>query len=76
MRRPDAATLLVTTAALELAVGDAFLMRHGRRLVTDVLRRPIPFLCLLVLCAHAADVLGRFDPFRAVARLIPLRSHT
>lgn len=73
--RPDAAEILVGGAALTLAVGDVFLHRHDRRLVTDVLRQPAPLLVLVTLTAHALDVLGPFDPFRAAARLIPRRTH-
>lgn len=71
MRRPDAAALLVGGAALALAVGDVLLVRHERRLVTDVLRTPPVLAGLLVLTAHVVDVLGPADPFRFAARLIP-----
>lgn len=71
MARPCSAAVLVGGAAAVLLVADAQLYRHEQRLVTDVLRtRPVT-VGLLVLTAHVLDVLGPFDPFRAVARLIP-----
>lgn len=76
MRAPDAAELLVIGCAGALGVGDIFLYRHGRRLVTEVLRTPTALAGLVVLTAHALDVLGPLDPFRAFSRLIPKhRSH-
>lgn len=71
MRRPDPAEILVGGTALILGVGDVVLYRQRQRLVTDVLRRPPVLAGLLVLTAHALDVLGPLDPFRAVARMIP-----
>lgn len=71
MRRPCSAEVLVGGAAAVLAIGDVRLYRHHLELVTDVLRRPVPLLCLTVLTLHAWDVLGWADPFRAIARLIP-----
>lgn len=74
MRRPSFAELLVGGAAAALTVGDVRCVRREIEMVTEVLRRPIPFLILTVLWLHVADVLGRFDPFRAVARRIPVRA--
>ena len=71
MRRPCPAAVLVGGAAVVLLAADAHLYRHEQRLVTDVLRSPVATVGLLVLTAHVLDVLGPFDPFRAVARLIP-----
>jgi hypothetical protein len=71
MRRPCPAALLVGGAAVVLLVADAHLYRHDQRLVTDVLRMPAATVCLVVTTLHVLDVLGPFDPFRAVARLIP-----
>lgn len=71
MTRPDAADLLVGACVVALAAGDVQLYRHGRRLVTDALRRPVVAVGLVVLTLHVLDVLGRVDPFRACARRIP-----
>lgn len=71
MRRPCAAAVLVGGVVGVLAAGDVHLHRHDRRLVTDVLRTWPATVGLVVLTAHVIDVLGPFDPFRAVARLIP-----
>jgi hypothetical protein len=71
MARPCSAAVLVGGAAVVLLVADAHLYRHEQRLVTDVLRGRTATVGLLVLTAHVLDVLGPFDPFRAVARLIP-----
>lgn len=74
MRRLCPAEILVGGAAVALAVGDIRCHRRQLEMVTDVLRRPVPLACLTVLTLHAWDVLGPADPFRAVARLIPLRA--
>lgn len=71
MTRPDAADLLVGACVAALAVGDVQLCRHGRRLVTDVLRRPVVTGGLVLLTLHVLDLLGPVDPFRAVARRVP-----
>ena len=71
MQRPCPAALTVAAATCAVAAADVRFHRRGERLVTDVLRTPVALAALLVLVAHVLDVLGRFDPFRAVARLIP-----
>lgn len=73
MRRVDTAEVLVACAALTLGVGDAFLYRQDRRVVTDVLRTPPVLVGLLVLVAHVLDVLGPVDPFRFVAHRLTRR---
>lgn len=71
MRRPDLADLSVLSAAAFLAGVDVHRHRHGLTLVTGSLRRPVVAAGLVVLTLHVLDVLGPFDPFRAVARRIP-----
>ena len=55
------------------AVLDVGLVRDDRRPMTHVLRTPPGVAFLALLCLHVADLLGRFDPFRFVARLIARR---
>lgn len=75
MRRPDTADAFVVSFAVGAALLDVHLHRHERRLITEALRRPVVLVGLTVLTLHAWDVLGLFDPFRAVARLIPRSVH-
>lgn len=72
MTRPlDPAETLVLVTVATLAIGDALLYHQRQRLVTDVLRTRLGLAGLTVLTAHALDVLGPLDPFRALGRLIP-----
>lgn len=75
MRRLSAADAAVAASFGFLGLVDVHRHRHGLSLVTDSLRRPIVTGFLIVLVLHVLDVLGRLDPFRAIARRIPVRSN-
>lgn len=75
MRRASAADVIVAGCALLFGVADVHLIHHGKPPITAALRRPPVLAGLCVLCLHALDVLGPFDPFRAAARLIPRRTN-
>lgn len=70
MRRPDLADASVLSVAAFLGAVDVHRHRRGLTLVTDSLRRIPVAVGLVVLTLHVLDVLGPFDPFRAVARRI------
>lgn len=76
---PDEVNFLPALVAtgVWLAVGvalDVYLVATNKsRVITDVLRTKPGKVFLTVLCLHVANVLGRADPFSAVAHAIQTR---
>ena len=66
-----AAAYVVVVAALAiLGIGDVWLVRKEKGLVTHVLRTPAGLAFLSILLLHVLDVLGPIDPFKAIGRLL------
>ncbi len=52
---------------------DVVLIRGAHRTLSDMARSRAGRVAQVVLLAHFANRLGRFDPFHAAARFIPRR---
>ena len=53
---------------------DAYLVRTGRRTLSQATRCPAGAVLIGVTLLHFADLLGRLDPFNAAAHLIARRT--
>lgn len=70
-RTPEAVWCGLIAAAF---AWDVWLVRSGRRLLSDAARTPTGWLLQALLVAHFAGRLGRYDPFIAASRRIPRRT--